>query len=300
MQINIRLKFFICLLLISLLLTSCSSGISPDPTASDKAIRLSEPLILLPAASDIEVFGNEFVTLDISNKSDGYIMAFYEGFSEKVKLQIIGPDEITYTYNLETEFDAFPLTAGNGSYIVEIYENISNSEYIPIFYHEFEVQLDNENAPFLRPNQLVSYDEKTDAVLIAKELAEKCSSDLEVVSNVYNWIINNIRYDENKATNIKSGYIPDINETIKNGYGVCFDFSVLMAAMLRTQSIPTKLQIGYLEGRYHAWISVYIKDVGWINGIIQFDGKSWKLLDPTFANSSHHFETNEYQIKYIY
>ena len=54
-----------------------------------------------------------------------------------------------------------------------------------------------------------------------------------------------------------------------------------MAAMLRSQDIPAKLEIGYSGKVYHAWISVYIKDVGWIDNIIEFDGKSWKRMDPT-------------------
>lgn len=36
-----------------------------------------------------------------------------------------------------------------------------------------------------------------------------------------------------------------------------------------------------------AWISTYITDVGWVNGIIYFDGQSWKRMDPTFASSGN-------------
>ena len=53
--------------------------------------------------------------------------------------------------------------------------------------------------------------------------------------------------------------------------------------MLRSQSIPTRLQIGYAGSAYHAWISTYIEDIGWIDGMIRFDGQSWSLMDPTFA-----------------
>ena len=35
--------------------------------------------------------------------------------------------------------------------------------------------------------------------------------------------------------------------------------------MLRSQRIPAKLEIGYSGDIYHAWISVYIKDIGWID-----------------------------------
>ena len=59
-----------------------------------------------------------------------------------------------------------------------------------------------------------------------------------------------------------------------------------MASMLRSQRIPTRLEIGYSGESYHAWISTYIAEIGWINGIIEFDGRSWILMDPTFAASS--------------
>ena len=58
-----------------------------------------------------------------------------------------------------------------------------------------------------------------------------------------------------------------------------------MTAMLRVQRIPTKLVVGYAGELYHAWISVYLDGVGWIDNIIYFDGKDWVRMDPTFAAS---------------
>ena len=56
---------------------------------------------------------------------------------------------------------------------------------------------------------------------------------------------------------------------------------------------------------YHAWISTYIKDKSWVNGIIEFDGNDWKLMDPTFASTSSDpkdflTQTDEYITKYVY
>lgn len=58
-----------------------------------------------------------------------------------------------------------------------------------------------------------------------------------------------------------------------------------MSAMLRSQSVPVKLIVGYTGKDYHAWINVYSESEGWIEGKIYFDGKEWKLMDPTFASS---------------
>ena len=56
---------------------------------------------------------------------------------------------------------------------------------------------------------------------------------------------------------------------------------------------------------YHAWISIYIEDIGWINGIIEFDGSTWNLMDPTFASTSKSpsdfiTEDSKYLTKYVY
>jgi transglutaminase-like putative cysteine protease len=75
--------------------------------------------------------------------------------------------------------------------------------------------------------------------------------------------------------------------------------------MLRTQGIPTRLEVGYMGEQYHSWVSIYTKETGWLNGIIEFDGDKWKMLDPTFASTSQDpesFTTNnsKYTTKYVY
>ena len=117
----------------------------------------------------------------------------------------------------------------------------------------------------------------------AAELSDKASNDLDYVGLVYRYVTENIKYDEELAANVKSGYLPDIDNTMDSGKGICFDYASLMAAMLRSQGIPTKLVVGYSGDAYHAWISVYLKEAGWVDKVIQFDGKSWVLVDPTLA-----------------
>ena len=57
-----------------------------------------------------------------------------------------------------------------------------------------------------------------------------------------------------------------------------------MTGMLRSQGVPCKLVVGYAGTAYHAWISVWTEDTGWIDGVIFFDGAVWQRLDPTFAS----------------
>ena len=54
--------------------------------------------------------------------------------------------------------------------------------------------------------------------------------------------------------------------------------------MLRSQNIPAKLEIGYAGEIYHAWISVYTDETGWIDRLIEFSQGGWTRMDPTFAS----------------
>lgn len=270
--------------------------------------RDNTPLVLTPVASGEITYGNDYITLDVSHSDQGYVCICYQGENPKVKLQIIGPSQVTYTYNLKSSsFETFPLTSGNGVYSIGIFENISGTQYATAFYQEFDVSIQDEFSPFLYPNQYVNFTENSDVVAKARELACSADSDLDVISNIFNFVISSITYDYEKAENIASGYICDVDETLKTQTGICLDYAALMASMLRSQGIPTHLEVGYVQDAYHAWISTYVDEKGWINGIIEFDGTSWSLMDPTFtANSSEKAlkkfigEGNNYTVKYVY
>ena len=158
--------------------------------------------------------------------------------------------------------------------------------YSNLYKETIGVSLADEFRPFLYPNQYTWFTEDSEAVAKASELAEGASDGLDVITAVYNYVIENISYDEEKARTVQSGYLPDVDETLESKKGICFDYAALMTAMLRSQGIPTKLEIGYSGDVYHAWISTYLDETGWIDNVIYFDGKSWSLMDPTLAASN--------------
>ena len=74
-----------------------------------------------------------------------------------------------------------------------------------------------------------------------------------------------------------------------------------MTGMLRSQNIPCKLVVGYAGTEYHAWISVWSPETGWIDGAIFFNGTNWQRMDPTFAAGGYKdFDKIDYITKYIY
>lgn len=286
--------------------TTVNSGTSDVPASQPVAgTRGSTPIVYIGSADGTEVYGNDSVTIDTSHKDEGYIMVDYTGSSTKVKFQLTGPNEVTYTYNLHGGYETFPLTAGDGNYKMGVFENIEGTTYSTLFTQSIEVSLTDELKPFLYANQYVNFGPASATADKGEELAYTANTDLEVVENVYNYIISNFTYDYDKAKTVPKGYLPVVDEILEIKTGICFDYAAVMATMLRTQNIPTRLEVGYMLEEYHAWISIYIEEHGWINGIIEFDGTEWKLMDPTFAASSkkpHDFimETDKYTTKYVY
>lgn len=270
-------------------------------------VRDNTPVCLTPKASGVTVFENSLAAIDASNTSEGYIMVNYKGSNPKVKLQITGPDGVTYTYNLYKGYETFPLSAGSGSYKAAVYENVTGNQYSTALSKSFNVTIINVFGPNLYPNQYVSFNMGSQVVAKAMQLAENCDSDLDVVTKIYNYVTTNITYDHTKAATVQSGYTPNVDLILQSGTGICLDYAAVMASMLRSQNIPTRLEVGYAGTAYHAWISTYITEIGWVNGIIEFDGTSWSLMDPTFAaNSSETALKNfigngsNYKTKYIY
>ena len=298
-----------------ILLCACSQSseeLQPTPKSSENVsstsseeLRDNTPVILTPSADGLETYSCDVATIDTSNKSQGYIEVIYTGNNPKVKLQLTGVDGVTYTYNLHGNYEVFPLTSGNGNYNASIFENIEGTQYATVLSQDFSVSITNAFGPYLYPNQYVNFSENSKAIAKAKELAASACSDIDVVENVYNYIIDNFTYDYDKAANVESGYLPNVDEIFSTNCGICFDYAAVMATMLRSQNIPTRLEVGYMGDVYHAWISTYIKDIGWINGIIEFDGDSWNLMDPTFASTSSSptdfiTENSKYITKYVY
>ncbi len=308
MKIKNKTLYLVIVILVSIFLFACgketsgngstnpsntgNDSVKPgEPDDKDDPVKEPEidtkPVVLKPEASKVQSEGNTVTQLDYSNVSKGYVIVNYKGSNPKVRMLLTGPDGIKYTYVLNGGEEVFPLTGGSGKYQIGVYENLSGNSYLPVFTYSFSAELESEFISYLYPNQYVNFNENSNVVKVGEEVSKGAHSKLEIVEKVYNYVMKTLTYDTQKAETVKSGYIPNVDEILDIKTGICFDYASVMAAMLRSQEIPTMLQIGYSGKIYHAWISVYTKETGWINGIIEFDGLNWKRMDPTFADSSN-------------
>lgn len=266
---------------------------------------------LFPTAPGTAVHKNNSAAIDYSNAKDGYIcVSWLEGGTPKLKVLVKGPGGVTYQYNLRTDgkYDTLPLSDGNGAYTVGVYKNVSGTEYATVLSGTVEAKLTDEFAPFLRPNQYINFTAESQTVKKAAEICAGLSDNLSKVEKVYSFVVDNLTYDREKAQTVKSGYLPDPDAALSAKKGICFDYAALMAAMLRSQGAPVKLVVGYTGEAYHAWLNVWSDKDGWIEGKIYFNGKEWKLMDPTFASTGNKSEDimkyigdgANYTAKYLY
>ena len=235
--------------------------------------------------------------IDISNMSKGYIAIKYCGSNNKVKVQI-KHNSIVYNYDLasDSKYDYYPLQLGNGSYTINVLENLSGTKYKILQSEEINVSLSNPNSVYLYPNQYVWFTQSSNIVRKSAVVCRGKNTTIDKISAIFKYVTSNIKYDYYKAKNVKSGYLPDVDKIISSGKGICFDYAAVFAAMCRAQGIPTKLVTGYVapEGTYHAWNEVYTKDKGWITVSFYLKNRGFNIVDPTFYSNMDDKEAAKY------
>jgi transglutaminase-like putative cysteine protease len=188
----------------------------------------------------------------------------------KIKVLIEKNDD-RYFYAMNHQQERFPLQLGTGIYKVHILEQVEGNKYKFIQSEELNIRSLVPEKIFANSVQNISWEEAPQVVTKAQELTRKASSDRDKLELIYNFVIDNIKYDYKKAEGLPPDYLPHPEETYVSGKGICYDYASLCAAMLRSIGIPAKLVMGKAEKipDYHAWNEVYI------------DGE-WLVIDTTF------------------
>ena len=113
-------------------------------------------------------------------------------------------------------------------------------------------------------------------------------------------LVENIYYDfDALSSGNYSGM--DAKNVLLTKKGVCEGYANLVAALLRSQNIPCRIQSGYALGidtnqewnstnisttdGNHAWNEVYTKEKGWITVSFYLDTIGYNLVDPTFYSN---------------
>ncbi len=229
--------------------------------------------------------GEDGVLLDLSGLSQGYVAVSAQR-DVRMKFQVEKEGK-PYTYDLPADGTpvVYPLQSGDGEYTLRALENTTGTKFAEVYAATVPVTLQDEFQPFLRPSQYVNYNQGSACVKAAAGLAAQQPDALGVVDAVFDYICEKVTYDKQKASQVSGGYLPDPDETLATGKGICFDYASLAAAMLRSQGIPTKMVFGYVQpdDLYHAWNMFYTQEDGWVAAEYQAESNSWVRLDATFA-----------------
>lgn len=180
---------------------------------------------------------------------------------QKVKV-MVEKDGTSFYYNLNgsTGAETFPLQLGDGTYTIAVLENITGNQYRMLSKEKLTSAQQNPLNVYLQSIQLIKWNNRDEIINKAEELTKNLDGDEAKVQAIYEYIVQNYQYDFDKLDGLAADYLPDINEMEKSKKGICYDFSALVASMLRSVDIPTKMVKGYgdnIKG-YHAWNEVYL------------------------------------------
>ena len=270
-------------------LGGCAGGASGDIEGATSGPPYEVPTTVLTASLDgVADRRSGAALIDTAHCDEGYAVVSAVG-RDRLKLQVIC-GQMSYNYDLPQDGAPIvvPMNMGDGSYEIIVLENASGTIYAEVTSRSAEVRLESEFAPYLRPNVFCRYTADSQCVAKARELAEHATNQGDVVRAIYRWMMDAISYDDEKARRLSgtSGYVPDPDATLQSGYGICFDYASLAAAMFRSLGIPCQIVTGNVapEDVYHAWNLIYI-DGEWVSALITVGPDEWTRIDLTFAAS---------------
>jgi hypothetical protein len=227
-------------------------------------------ILIIPARSFAEAKNTELIISEEFLES-GFI-SVTNGTSEPVKI-LIKKDNEKYYYNIQKKSAEInlPLQMGNGNYTIKVYVK-KGDNYTCTKEKTINLNLANENTVYLNSIQLIDF-EKEGFIENISEIFDDTLERNEKIEEIYEYIKNKYRYDRRKFRKLSNNYIPDPLEILDTNRGICYDFSSLFAAILRSENIECKLVMGYTENTdvFHAWNEVYYPET-----------ETWEIIDLSY------------------
>lgn len=175
-----------------------------------------------------------------------------------------------YYYSLNNPKEEIPVQLGKGSYSIKILKNTEGNKYKVLEKSNLKVDSNSQDV-YLSSSQPVYWDGSKELAEVKAEILKNLNTNEEKVRAVYDYIVKNIKYDSNKIKTIGTDYVPDIGKILNDKKGICYDYAAVLAGILRSEGIHTKLVKGYKNDmkEYHAWNEVLL------------DG-NWVIIDTTY------------------
>ncbi len=213
-------------------------------------------------AEEAKVLSAEGVRIDLGGVPEGVLLFDADG-AFLFRVEKDGED-----YRYDAEAGSYPMTVplqmGEGVYTVTAYAKTESGQEKRLR-ASFDAVFAHPYAPFLSKSLYVNWREDGACARFAAAACAGCGSDTEKARALYRETERRLTYDYALAER-ESGYrIADPEEVLSRGSGVCWDYAVLLCAMMRSAGIPAQLAVGHYEpaGTNHAWVRAYAGG-GWI------------------------------------
>ena len=198
------------------------------------------------------------------------------------RTQKVDVNAFYYDSNLEKVYATIQEDQFGNSIAVFDINEITKPSYI--FYIQGKIKSENKivlnNKSYNLSEGISDYNEyklptkniqsNSSQIISLAQLLKTGDDALTELVNITNWVHQNIQYDLNYAD-----VVDDAIEVLNNRKGVCDEFAILEAAILRARGFPVRYISGIANTTYswesHAWLEVYIPHQGWIP------------VDPTYA-----------------
>ncbi len=249
------------------------------------------------------VYANKYVKINTNTANKGYLEVEYldtKGYDIKVSMCSNKKNEYgnlaSWKYQTNNKGKCTikaALTYGNAEYTINVISTMKNdSTGVERISKKATLTINLTNVSstgaFLLNGGEVEFNTSMSFIKKANEIASTCKDDFEKVSKIYDWLTQYIKYQVVEDT-VVGQYKCDLNKIYNRKTGVCYDYAVVLAAMLRSQGIPCKVVFGKYAnsaaGLGHAWNEVYIAKSGSITtNELSITGNKWCTLDPTLSN----------------
>ncbi len=233
-------------------------------------IRIFVTFLALVVVTGAAVFAGTFDTEHLDTGIVGVRYSATDGAAYVVMI-VKGEQKIAYPFIPNGKTEYFPLQLGNGEYVVALMKQVDKNKYAFVEQTKVKNELKDDNIVYLNSIQNINWAADDNAIKYALNQTKDIKTATAAFEIFYDYVVKNISYDWDKAKTVKSNYVPSITKTFVDSKGICYDYSSLFAAFMRSKGFPTRLVKGYtknVEG-YHAWNEVLI------------EGK-WMVVDTTY------------------
>jgi len=159
---------------------------------------------------------------------------------------------------------------------------------------------------FLKETDLINFSDPA-VQKLSKTLAKGINSDIEIAKNCFIYVRDEIKHSGDIKYNGVTTY--KASDVLKHKTGWCYSKSILLAALLRANNIPTafcyqRLSCSeYIKDIYclHGLNAIYLKDFGWY----RVDSRGNKeginaQFNPPYEELAFELQENEFNLKELY